>query len=193
MRLIGRKAVSAPDRFCPVPERTKADERQAKPGRGGRDSKLKPFEGILRVPIPPGQGWPPAGSESCVARGRPRLRSVDSERAGRATEPRKMQTWRPTVCPLWKATLPTPQLAWRRKLHRGLFRARHARIRIPQEPGRPDRLHPTVPAGDRVNNLQAPGRRAICLAGTKHWAQGGTAKRRQRSAAGRTVGSRSLS
>jgi len=30
-----------------------------------------------------GQGWPPAGIECCVVRGRPRLRSVHRERAGR--------------------------------------------------------------------------------------------------------------
>jgi hypothetical protein len=38
---------------------------------------------------PARQGWPPAGSESCVVHGRPWLRSVDSEHAGRVMEPRK--------------------------------------------------------------------------------------------------------
>ena len=37
---------------------------------------------------PSGKGWPPAGSESCVACGRPVLRSVDSECLGRVIEPR---------------------------------------------------------------------------------------------------------
>jgi len=37
---------------------------------------------------PPGQGWPPAGSESCVVQRSTRLRSVDSECAGRVMEPR---------------------------------------------------------------------------------------------------------
>ena len=39
--------------------------------------------------IPPGKGWPPAGSESCVVVGRPTLRGVDSESEGRVIEPRK--------------------------------------------------------------------------------------------------------
>lgn len=39
--------------------------------------------------IPPGKGWPPAGSESCVVVGRPTLRGVDSESEGRVMEPRK--------------------------------------------------------------------------------------------------------
>ena len=52
------------------------------------DLRAEPFSGVPRVPTPPGQGWSPAGSESCVVRGRPRLRSVDSERAGHAIEPR---------------------------------------------------------------------------------------------------------
>ena len=36
-----------------------------------------------------GQGWPPAGTECCVVRGRPRLRSVHREPVGRVIEPRK--------------------------------------------------------------------------------------------------------
>jgi hypothetical protein len=49
-----------------------------------------------RVRIPTGQGGAPAGSESCVVHGRPCLRSVDSERAGRVIEPRKRLLWAPT-------------------------------------------------------------------------------------------------
>ena len=39
--------------------------------------------------LPPGQGWSPAGSESCVVWRRLPLRSVDSECVGRVIEPRK--------------------------------------------------------------------------------------------------------
>ena len=49
----------------------------------------------------PARATSPAGSESCVAverNGYPWLRSVDSERAGRATEPRKQpRRWAPTA------------------------------------------------------------------------------------------------
>lgn len=41
--------------------------------------------------IPPGKGWPPPGTESCVVRGRPRLRSVDRESKSCVIEPRKHQ------------------------------------------------------------------------------------------------------
>ncbi len=39
-------------------------------------------------PLPPGNGWPPAGNESYVVVRRLTLRSVDSEHVGRAIEPR---------------------------------------------------------------------------------------------------------
>ena len=39
----------------------------------------------------PRQSWPAAGTESCVVVGRPRLRSVDREQAGRVIEPRNSQ------------------------------------------------------------------------------------------------------
>jgi hypothetical protein len=55
---------------------------------GQQDAVLKLREGTQWVEIPPGKGWPPAGSESCVVTGQPALRSVDSECAGRVIEPR---------------------------------------------------------------------------------------------------------
>lgn len=51
--------------------------------------ELKPSLKSRGYPIPSGQGGPPAGSESCVAQGRPWLRSVDSEQMSRVIEPRK--------------------------------------------------------------------------------------------------------
>ena len=49
------------------------------------------FYATQQVRVLTGQGWPPAGIECCVVRGRPRLRSVHRERAGRVIEPRKGQ------------------------------------------------------------------------------------------------------
>jgi hypothetical protein len=43
-------------------------------------------------PIPPGKAGPAARSESCVAVGRPTLRSVDSQVQGRVIEPRNLKT-----------------------------------------------------------------------------------------------------
>ena len=47
------------------------------------------FYATQQVRVLTGQGWPPAGIECGVVRGRPRLRSVHRERAGRVIEPRK--------------------------------------------------------------------------------------------------------
>ena len=47
------------------------------------------FDATRQVRVLTGQGGPPAGTECCVVRGRPWLRSVHRERAGRVMEPRK--------------------------------------------------------------------------------------------------------
>src|SRR5271157_5296521 len=52
----------------------------------------RPFDETLRVRIPPGKAGPAARSESCVAVGRPTLRSVDSQVKGGVIEPRKYKT-----------------------------------------------------------------------------------------------------
>ena len=44
------------------------------------------FYATQQVRVLTGQGWPPAGIECCVVRGRPRPRSVHRERAGRVIE-----------------------------------------------------------------------------------------------------------
>ena len=64
------------------------DVRQVSQERENDDLTLKPLLESCGQPTPPGQGWSPAGSESCVVTGRPLLRSVDSERVGRVIEPR---------------------------------------------------------------------------------------------------------
>src|ERR1700730_9859023 len=72
----------------------------AKLGKGGRDvrSNSETFRwnpaGNQSRPVE----WPTAGSESCVALGQPRLRSVDSECPGRVIEPRKINwSWEPSL------------------------------------------------------------------------------------------------
>src|SRR5271157_4518060 len=52
--------------------------RQVSSGKEEETRTPKPFIEILRVRIPPGKAGPAARSESCVAVGRPTLRSVDS-------------------------------------------------------------------------------------------------------------------
>ena len=68
--------------------------RQAKLGEGGRSCKGKDMPETLyatqQVRVLTGQGWPPTGTECCVVRGRPRLRSVHRESVGRVIEPRKI-------------------------------------------------------------------------------------------------------
>jgi hypothetical protein len=68
--------------------------RQAKPGRGGRKPNGSKATGnLLSRPAGcksrTGKDWPSTGTECCVVRGRPRLRSVHRGPAGRAIEPRK--------------------------------------------------------------------------------------------------------
>src|SRR5664279_4346574 len=66
-----------------------------KPGGGGSND-LKQSRNLRKEPCRekalPGSGWSPAGTESCVERGRPRLRSVDREHAGRGIELREIYT-----------------------------------------------------------------------------------------------------
>src|SRR5271157_4170689 len=66
--------------------------RQESFGKEEETRTLKPFVETLRVRIPPGKAGPAARNESCVAVGRPILRSVDSEVKGRVIEPRKYKT-----------------------------------------------------------------------------------------------------
>jgi hypothetical protein len=64
--------------------------RQESSGKEEETRTRKPFDGTLRVRIPPGKAGPAARSESCVAVGQPILRSVDSQVKGRVIEPRKI-------------------------------------------------------------------------------------------------------
>jgi len=76
-----------------------------------------------------------------VVRGRPRLRSVDSEWAGRVIEPRKncIVAGADAVATA-EGSIGWAELAWPSRSRRGR-RAGHVRIGVPQEPGKPCRLH----------------------------------------------------
>ena len=71
---------------------------------------LETFYATQQVRVLTGQGWPPAGIECCVVRGRPRLRSVHRERAGRVMEPRKHRCGVST--PLIQRKTTSPVLKW---------------------------------------------------------------------------------
>ena len=58
------------------PYRITLSLRQESSGKEEETRTLKPFDETLRVQIPPGKAGPAARSESCVAVGRPTLRSV---------------------------------------------------------------------------------------------------------------------
>ena len=91
-----------------------------------------------QVRVLTGQGWPPAGIECCVVRGRPRLRSVHRERAGRVMEPRKHRCGVDAVNPA-EDHIAGPEVAWgwwsAGVEERGMY------ARVVQEPGRSRLLH----------------------------------------------------
>jgi len=89
--------------------------------------------------------------------GRPILRSVDSECAGRAIEPRNQYGRGGRRLGLGGRQHRRAAMAWRVRPRRG-HRAGHVHVRAPQEPGRPGRLHPKAPAGNR--QIPTPGPRA---------------------------------
>jgi len=135
----------------------------------------------------PGKGWPPAGTECCADRGRPRLRSVHRGSAGRVMEPREHRGTEPTSLTRRKAAWPalngpgagdpsgSKSGACRQGSPRnlgGLVFSTEAR-----RCGRRDRSSPGPGAG------LDPGERTE--------ADGGTAERRQRSEGGRKARSRS--
>src|SRR5262249_53156729 len=64
-------------------------------------------------------------------------------------------------------------------------------IGVPQEPGRSCRLLSEPPAGDTGTPTPGPGGALVRRGANRTSGRGGTAKRRQRSAAGRAAGSRS--
>ena len=137
----------------------------------------------------PGKGWPPAGSESCVVAGQPALRSVDSERMSCVIEPRKPELREPSCFITVSAAS-----RCRNGLALRFLRGRRA--------GR-TRKGPCRNLGDPIVSVKragrATGKERSRLAGAgarppvraKDGRRHGTAERRQRSDAGRAVGSRS--
>ena len=128
----------------------------------------------------------PAGSESCVDQGRPWLRSVDSERAGRATEPRNQAI---VVADGFETPEGNTGTAVRARRARPTgVGERGTYARVLQEPGRSRCLPVTTAKGVAVNFLQACGRRA-----TRPWernkrAQRGTVARAKAKRGGTDVG-----
>src|SRR4029077_10654904 len=114
--------------------------------------------GPCGYPIPPGRAGPAASSESCVAVGRTTLRSVDSQVKGRVIEPRKLKTRGAFVVDIGGGRVRRATLGPTKRV--GSCRGRRARTmtaRVPQELGRPRRLHRQCGPGDRTPNSQAPG------------------------------------
>ena len=104
--------------------------RQAKPGEGGSHvdgtTLAETFYATQQVRVLPGQGWPPAGIECCVVRGRPRRRSVHRERAGCVMEPRKYLEGGVDAVSKAEDHITGPVVAWGRGVRRGR-RAGHVR------------------------------------------------------------------
>jgi len=137
-------------------------------------NRLKPHSGARWVTKPPGNGWPPAGSESCVVVGQPTLRSVDSEPAGRVMELRKfVRMAGADAVQKAEGNTEAPMNGLAPRPRRSL-RAGHAGTRAPQEPGRPCRLRPpSRVAGELGDQVPlAPGRRARRPRGAKLRVQG---------------------
>ena len=155
---------------------------------------MKPFIGTLRVTNPVRQSR--ASSRKRVLRGdgRPSLRSVDSEIKRCAIEPRNFlvvslrlgQKRGPRQA---LATLGPTQRAWS---HRGR-RTWRMNTRVPRELGRPYRLRRDCRQEIPAYQLQVDPQPCPELSGTNKGHNDGIAKRRKRSAARRTVGSRSVS
>src|SRR5262249_8543522 len=134
-----------------------------------------------------------ASSRKRVLRGEERssLRSVGSECPGRAIEPRKLPAGVFALVSRGDHA-DAPQLAWRARSRRGR-RTGPRHTRGPWEPGRPIRLHGDFRHGNRNTNSREPTtvrRRSLGLNLRRY---GGIAKRRQRSPAKGTDGSRSAS
>ena len=124
-----------------------------------------------------GQGWPPAGIECCVVRGRPRLRSVHRERAGRVMEPREksMRSRRRYV----DGRPPRRSRSGLGSAVRRGLRAGHVRT------GRPETWEVFSTAERRRGRLgrSGPGSRGtVCPRGSEGGRSGGSAERRKRTA-----------
>ena len=173
-----------------------AQLRQGKPGSGGCDeiaaetARYDPAGGSS----PPDQGWQPVGNESCVVRGRPRLRSVDSECRSRVIEPRKKPLGEPALSARWSAT---GAFCEAMRAHPPGVCERGNCTRVLQEPGRSVHLRREIPVGHPGYQALGSGRppraadRRKTQEARRRRAADGTFKRRKRSAEGRVSRSRS--
>ena len=167
--------------------------RQESLGKEKEPRTRKPFVGILRVTNPAWQSRASGQKRVLRGGGQPSLRSVDSQVKGRVIEPRKLSSRGAFVVDMsggrvGRVSLGPAERDWSRRGRR----ARAMTIRVPQEPGRPHRLHREFRLGrPDTNSLEPPVARRRST-GAKLRRIGGIAKRRQRSAARRTMGSRSV-
>ena len=147
------------------------------------------FIATLQVKVLSGKGRPPAGTECCVVRGRLRLRSVHRERAGRVIEPRKSYWCGADVVERTEGSIARVVMAgygWSAGVEeRGMYAG------VVQEPGRPRFLHCRYAVRaphDKWSRLLG----TVSTRGSEQRQSGGSAKRRQRSAARWETRSRSL-
>ena len=148
---------------------------------------LETFYATQQVRVLTGQGWPPAGIECCVVRGRPRLRSVHRERAGRVIEPRKLQCGVDVVNPA-EDHIAGPEVAW----GRGSAGSKSGACTQGSSRNLGYLVFSTVQRRRGRRGRSGPGPRGVALLrGNEGGRSGGSAERRRRSEARREARSRS--
>ncbi len=100
-----------------------------------RQRHRKPFTGTLWVRIPPGTGWPPAGSESCVAEGNDGTRRRQRVQKRCDGAPKPGYCGGGLRCEKDGDGSGGAERAWRSRTRRGL-RAAQMHVRVPWELGR---------------------------------------------------------
>jgi hypothetical protein len=145
--------------------------RQESLGKEKEPRTRKPFIGTLRVTNPAWQSRASRQKRVLRGEGRPSLRSVDSQVKGRVIEPRKRKrsgAFALDICGgrVGRATLGPAE---RGRSHRGR-RAWAMANRVPQEPGRPRRLHRNSGSGTGTSTPRCPGR-ALPADGSKQATQ----------------------
>ena len=163
------------------------------PGKLGKGERASNSETFRRHPagqrIPPGQAWP--SSRKRVLRGEERssLRSVDSQSQGFAIEPRNLPSREPSSLTHAGATS-ARRNGLARSVLPGSKNTAKGHSGWPGNLGDPAASTDISGSGTGTPTPRCPRPRASA-AGSKPRRKGGTAKRRQRSAAGWAVGSRS--
>jgi hypothetical protein len=131
--------------------------RQESSGREEEPRTQKPFVGTPRVANPASQSRASRQKRVLRGDGRPSPRSVDSQVKGRVIEPRKLKTSGAFAVDISGGRVGRVSLGPTRRdrSDRGR-RARAMTIRVPREPGRPDRFHREFRLGNRMTNSPEP-------------------------------------